>query len=252
MVFFRAIVVLTLAFVLSLSVTVGAQLASLPKGDLPRTEPGEAPAWGLSSDIVYTVFAHDFGLFQGAPGPIDLGTGGFTCTAGTCYWLAGVRLPAGASIRSLELSACDLDAVSRVGAAVFSGPKVPGAVIQLSDFVMTGATPGCSTFSLALPAPHTVDNGANFYMLEVGAEAGTGIQWNQVRIRYRLQVSPAPGTATFGDVPVGHPQRQFIEALVGSGITGGCGGGNYCPDAPVTRGQMAVFLAAALGLHWPL
>jgi hypothetical protein len=24
----------------------------------------------------------------------------------------------------------------------------------------------------------------------------------------------------------------------------------YCPDNPVTRGQMAVFLATALGLHW--
>jgi hypothetical protein len=34
-------------------------------------------------------------------------------------------------------------------------------------------------------------------------------------------------------------------------VTGGCGNGNYCPDAPLTRGQMAVFLAKALGLHWP-
>jgi hypothetical protein len=52
-------------------------------------------------------------------------------------------------------------------------------------------------------------------------------------------------------VPVGHPQLQFVEALVAAGITAGCGGGNFCPDAPVTRGQMAVFLAAALGLHFP-
>ena len=55
----------------------------------------------------------------------------------------------------------------------------------------------------------------------------------------------------FNDMPVGHPLRDFVEALAGSGITGGCGGGNYCPDAPLTRGQMAVFLAVALGLHWP-
>jgi hypothetical protein len=25
----------------------------------------------------------------------------------------------------------------------------------------------------------------------------------------------------------------------------------HCPDDPVRRGQMAVFIAAALGLHWP-
>jgi hypothetical protein len=34
------------------------------------------------------------------------------------------------------------------------------------------------------------------------------------------------------------------------GSRSGCGGGNFCPDAAVTRGQMAVFLAKALGLHW--
>jgi hypothetical protein len=37
---------------------------------------------------------------------------------------------------------------------------------------------------------------------------------------------------------------------VASGITAGCGGGNYCPDAPLTRGQMAVFLSKGLGLHF--
>jgi len=68
---------------------------------------------------------------------------------------------------------------------------------------------------------------------------------------YKLQVSPAPATATFGDVPTDHPFFQFIEALAKSGITGGCGNGNYCPDNPVTRGQMAVFLAKALGLQFP-
>ena len=72
-----------------------------------------------------------------------------------------------------------------------------------------------------------------------------------VRIYYQLQVSPAPVIATFNDVPTSDPAFRFIEALVASGITAGCGGGNYCPDAPVTRRQVAVFLAKALGLHWP-
>jgi hypothetical protein len=77
-----------------------------------------------------------------------------------------------------------------------------------------------------------------------------GLYW--ITVRYRLQVSPAPEVATFGDVPTNHPFFQFIEALAASGITGGCGNGNYCPDAPLTRGQMAVFLSKALGLHWPV
>ncbi len=77
------------------------------------------------------------------------------------------------------------------------------------------------------------------------------IRLRAVRILYRRQVSPAPSSATFGDVPTSHPFFQFIEALADSGITVGCGGGNFCPDSPLTRGQMAVFLAKALGLHWP-
>ena len=73
-----------------------------------------------------------------------------------------------------------------------------------------------------------------------------------VIVGYRLQVSPPPATASFNDVPTSHPYFQFIEALKASGITGGCQASPplYCPDKPVTRGQMAVFLAKALGLHW--
>ena len=63
-------------------------------------------------------------------------------------------------------------------------------------------------------------------------------------------MSPAPASATFGDVPTSHLFFRLVEALVDAGITAGCGGGNYCPDAPVTRGQMALFLSRALGLHF--
>ena len=71
-------------------------------------------------------------------------------------------------------------------------------------------------------------------------------------VGYRLQVSPAPATPTFNDVPTDDPGFQFIEALAASGITGGCGGGNFCPDSAVTRRQMAIFLAKALGLSYPI
>ncbi len=76
------------------------------------------------------------------------------------------------------------------------------------------------------------------------ALGGVGIGW-------RRQVSPAPDIATFPDVPTNHPFFQFVEALAASGITAGYGNGNYGVNDPITRGQMAVFLAKALGLHWP-
>jgi len=68
---------------------------------------------------------------------------------------------------------------------------------------------------------------------------------------WHRQVAPAPAVATFGDVPTGHQFFRYVEALVASGITAGCGGDNYCPDQPVTRGQMATFIAKALGLGFP-
>jgi hypothetical protein len=54
---------------------------------------------------------------------------------------------------------------------------------------------------------------------------------------------PAVGGSTgFGDVPTTHWAAAWIKQLAAEGITGGCGGGNYCPAGAVTRDQMAVFL----------
>jgi len=60
---------------------------------------------------------------------------------------------------------------------------------------------------------------------------------------------PDIGASTgFSDVPVTHWAAAWIKQLAAEGITGGCGGGNYCPDSPVTRAQMAVFLVKTFNL----
>jgi len=68
-----------------------------------------------------------------------------------------------------------------------------------------------------------------------------------VFIETSLGSTPTECTGLFGDVPVGHPFCGFIERLAVNGITGGCKASDFCPDAPVTRGQMAAFIEAALG-----
>jgi hypothetical protein len=60
--------------------------------------------------------------------------------------------------------------------------------------------------------------------------------------------SPPPATGTFADVPADHWAAAWIEQLAAEGITSGCGNGNYCPESPVTRAQMAVFLIKAFNL----
>ena len=51
----------------------------------------------------------------------------------------------------------------------------------------------------------------------------------------------------FSDID-GHRFEQDIEWMRLAELTQGCGGGLFCPDAPVTRGQMARFLDLALEL----
>ena len=49
----------------------------------------------------------------------------------------------------------------------------------------------------------------------------------------------------FLDVPPAHQFHDQVNTVARNGVTAGCGGGNYCPDTPVTRAQMAVFLLKA-------
>jgi hypothetical protein len=89
---------------------------------------------------------------------------------------------------------------------------------------------------------------ASYYFQVTLSVEYTGLRG--VLVLWNRQISPAPAVATFADVPVGAFGFQHIEALAASGISAGCGGGNFCPNDTLTRAQMAVFLAKALGLHW--
>ncbi len=63
--------------------------------------------------------------------------------------------------------------------------------------------------------------------------------------RHGLCYVPPPCVGVFPDVPCPSTFADWIEALFNEGITGGCGSGNYCPQDPVRRDQMAVFLLKA-------
>jgi hypothetical protein len=61
--------------------------------------------------------------------------------------------------------------------------------------------------------------------------------------------TPPPATGIFNDVPVADPFAPWIEELFERGVVAGCsapGGPNYCPNDPVLRQQMAVFLLRTL------
>ena len=215
-----------------------------------------APAWGTVALGVRTVYALSF---QESDSTTTFAYNANTHryrTGGSLWFDAALTdLPAGAQFLGLELEGCDTNATQAATAVLFYRDAPAGPTNSIGS-VSTGggATPGCAFFGGIdnLPPVFFVDNRTKGYWIRIelgAADASTAI--GAVRVYYKLRVSPAPGVATFNDVPVSNPFFQYVEALVAAGITGGCGGGSYCPNAPVTRGQMAVFLSVALGLHFP-
>lgn len=56
---------------------------------------------------------------------------------------------------------------------------------------------------------------------------------------------PFTATPYFTDVPATHPHFAHVQRMRDLGITTGCSDARYCPEDPVTRGQMAVFMIRA-------
>lgn len=250
---FRADAVLALGAVLTLAGTAQAQHPLVPTGEVEVLAPTHGD-WGTTNTIIVTYEASDLEVLFGTYGGYDAATGARHCGGVNCAWMAGIQLPAGAIMNSAELDACDTSATEQVSFTVFKNVKGGGAATSVSGLGGTGtvATPGCATFVQNFTAPETVNNLTNNYFLAVYSGSASDTSFKAVRVSYRLQVSAAPATATFpNDVPTSHPFFRFVEAMAASGLTGGCSAGSFCPDSPVTRGQLSVFLASALGLHFP-
>lgn len=163
--------------------------------------------------------------------------------------MAPVELPSGVRIQVVGISGCIHAPGDLVVQLVDNSTNGQG-----SGVIATFNTPDSGCVFEGTGVDYLYQQNGGHPLLAVIFWAGNSFdgstKFNDVYISYVRQVSPAPATATFGDVPTSDPGFQFIEALAASGVTAGCGGGNYCPDAPLTRRQMAVFLSKALGLNW--
>jgi IPT/TIG domain-containing protein/S-layer family protein len=117
----------------------------------------------------------------------------------------------------------------------------------VSDFVDVPSTQAFYTFitKLATNAITAGCGGGNYCPNDPVTRAQMAVFL--LRGKNGLCYFPPPATGTvFADVPLGSFAAAFIEALAAAGVTAGCGGGNYCPTASVTRAQMSVFLLRTL------
>jgi len=223
------------------------------------TASADPRAFGIQDYTITVISAAQFQAFY--PGgvelqaPLDFSTYSRICAdcgeVGTHYF-ANLDIPAGAIIDYIGVNtATTVDAA--MGFSLIFRDHLGGfaPLLSFSFPVHDGggfATDMAGPLNILVPGNHD-----RTFLLDVEQAARPEFQYfGFVEVWWRRAVSDAPATASFGDVPTSHPFFQFIEALAASGITAGCGDGtDFCPDNPLTRGQMAVFLSKALGLHWP-
>jgi hypothetical protein len=170
---------------------------------------------------------------------------------------AQLHMPSGAFLRQVAWFVYDVsDANFATQVRRICQTGVPPGQPQVT--ILGGGT-SATTFAnsvivLDIPAGEEVQNVTCAYFARttflLGGDHGEFLILRKVRAGWQRQVSLAPLSATFpNDTPTTHPYFRFIEALAASGITAGCAPGFFCPNNPITRGEMAVFLAVALGLH---
>ncbi len=186
---------------------------------------------------------------------------GRTCGLNVVY--APIHLPTGALIQGVTTVYEDTSASAGIGVTLqrttmySDGSNYQSTALAVFN---SSGTPGVDAEYVALDPDETVDyidpaiapapSVYKSYRISVGTPLDGSVRLWGIYVLWKRQVSPAPATATFTDVPTTSPFFQYIEALYDTGIIAGCGGGNYCPTDPVNRGQMAVFMAKLLGLHY--
>ena len=217
-------------------------------------EPGEtvtvAPSW-LNAGFAAATFSGTAVAFDGPPmpgttytiadGAASYGTVASNATGSCgatsdCYAL-GVTVPStappqhwDASFREV-ISPANLGALKNwtlhIGDSFGDVPRASGFYRFVETLLHHGVTGGCSATQYCPLGGTTREQMAVFVLV---AKEGAGY------------VPPACTTPMFNDVPASSPYCRWIEELARRGVVNGCGGGNYCPAAAVSREQMAVFV----------
>lgn len=133
--------------------------------------------------------------------------------------------------------------MAMTGAATsFTGPGA-GAVYTISDAAADyGTVPAGEKLSC-------FDSGPNCYAVSVTAPSRPALHWDatfqETLSDASVRTWPVHIGRSFADVPPSRGDYRFVETVLHTGITAGCGGTTFCPDQNVTRAQMAVFLLRA-------
>jgi hypothetical protein len=119
-----------------------------------------------------------------------------------------------------------------VGRSFADVPKTSAYYRFVETVLHRGVAGGC-TASTYCPASTT--NRQQMAIFTLVAKEGAGY------------TPPACGTTPmYADVPVTSPYCRWVHELTRRGVVSGCGGGNFCPTASVTRAQIPIFVLKTL------
>ena len=181
---------------------------------------------------------------------------------GTALTVAGTNFLDGATVTIGGVAATGVSVNSYTSISATTPALAPGSA---NDVVVTNTDTTTGTLVKGFVADFLdVPNSQQFHLyvttlvsnaITAGIGGGLyGVNDNTLRqqmavfilkAKHGLCYTPPPCAGIFGDVPCPSTFANWIEAMSAEGITGGCGGGNFCPQNPVRRDQMAVFLLKA-------
>jgi hypothetical protein len=137
-----------------------------------------------------------------------------------------------------------------------------GAIVTASPTLSWGASSGADGYEYCSDTSN--NNTCNTSWVSAGTSTSAALSGLTNNATYYWQVRATNGGGSteadggawrsftarnqrFADVPIDHALWAYIEAFYNAGITTGCGVGPliYCPEQPVTRAAMAVFLLRA-------
>ena len=187
---------------------------------------------------------YDSGAFNASPAAALVG--GIALTAAqiddlTAFLESLDELSFTVSPKAVAFGAREVSAGPTAAATITIAPALTVSSVGL------GGGPSDDQFEVTVLNPSTVEVtfdpttiGPKQAVLEINTDAGN------VGVPLR-GVGFVAGSHTFNDVLPGDPFFPFVEGIFQHGLTVGCGGGAFCPGDLLTRRQLAVMLATAMG-----
>ena len=233
-----------LLFVFSTIDFVQAELA--PEGIEEYTDPGTRPEGDFGPNGWVVTYIPVSAFQQQGNGTYNVCCGGNVYrTGGTQWWWGPVMIPNGVDIWAVKVYSWD--GVNNHQVCHYLRRYTGVSTIHTLGGACTGVASSPGWTSASFDPVHIMDNRYG-YSVEVSQTSTNSVTtFRGARIAYARIMAPA-GSQSFNDVPPSHPFFAAVNNLARAGVTQGCGGGNYCPNNAVNRGQMAAFMSRLAGL----